>query len=193
LNNTPEFGGNPFKKDNTELTKLAWFAGILEGEGSISLIKPQHRDYIPVVCRISITNTDLELLCECQRIIASIIDRIPTIRVRKFKKPLGKKTIYNIDINKQLDVLMILETIQQFLVGIKKQKSAIVIEFLQKRIKLCIRHRSLEFEKFWKFYAEKFRGVETKWSAPEMGDDIVRPNEQSLETDRNVQFLLFEN
>ena len=110
--------------------KLAWLAGILEGEGSLALNKAGNKRK-HFVFSISITNTDLMILNECVSILKNI-----GVETHLHKRKVyfeNRKIGYNLNINGIDNLIKMINAIMPYLIGQKKSQANLMLEFLIRR------------------------------------------------------------
>lgn len=133
-----------------KLNELGWLAGILEGEGSISLNVRRKKwkgwEGIGVDMNISIGNTDAAIIKECDRIFRkmgasphicetrknSITSTLKNGEVKKYLNP--EKTMLQLQISKMGAIKMVLEFIEPFMIGDKKIRAQLMMEFIARRL-----------------------------------------------------------
>jgi hypothetical protein len=115
--------------------ELGWFAGILDGEGSIGISRlMSHRKNMTLTPRISIGNTNIKII----DYVRDILIRIPTtFFVEKRQTKIGKnwKNANVIQISHIQGAKDVLDIITPFLVG-KKQQAEILLSFVNSRLDL---------------------------------------------------------
>jgi len=102
-----------------EIWEAAYIAGIIDGEGSISLTR-MHENEHRRPC-ISIASTDLELLGYIQSLSGGVINN------KKNYKPDKHRDSYTLTIKKKEEVLSLLKIISPYLRIDKKRKRAQLI------------------------------------------------------------------
>ncbi len=106
----------------TSETDLAWLAGIVDGEGSISGSVHKNRGgYV----RVSIINSDSRIINRCKEIFKEFGS---TLDARSGKGHLGSKTIYRIYTGPNQATLRFLKAIHPYLVG-KQEQATLAIGF----------------------------------------------------------------
>ena len=124
----------PSVKIPKDKTKLAYFAGLVDGEGWISLCKQSDKKHL--VPFLAITNTSEELMEWLEENFAKHHYKIHV--KRKTTVPSGKKITQKYELvwltNRTTDVYILLKAILPFLV-IKRKQAEKVLEVLEKRIK----------------------------------------------------------
>lgn len=99
--------------------EAAYIAGIIDGEGSITLTRMHEKEFRRPC--ISIASTDLELLNYIQSIVGGNINN------KKNYNPLKHKNSYTLYIKKKNDVLSILNRVSPYLRVNKKRERALWI------------------------------------------------------------------
>ncbi len=156
--------------------KLSWLAGIVEGEGCFSLVKGgKTKNYFSVF--VSITNTDLIMLNECQSIIKEAIG-IPSKIVKRKKVIPNRKLRYDIHIQGFEKCLKFIEVILPFMKTQKKLQAELLGQFLKRR--LFIRNSG---RKGWKaeYTSEDTKFLEAMKSLKSMTE--------SVETERSLSHV----
>jgi len=124
----------PSVKIPKDKTKLAYFAGLVDGEGYISLCKQSDGKYLTPY--LAITNTSENLMEWLEKNFAKHHYKIHV--KRQTTLPSGKKITQKHELvwltNRTTDVYVLLKAILPFLV-IKRKQAEKVLEVLEKRIK----------------------------------------------------------
>ena len=121
---------------NQQERSLAWLAGILDGEGSISVQVynlPDKR--VRLTPFISLPNTDMAILLEVERIFAEI-----GVESRRCKKPItgnigGKLTVEIIRVDGMRPVRKALEIVGPYLISGKRRNAEVILKYLDSRLK----------------------------------------------------------
>lgn len=111
--------------------RIAWLAGAMDGEGTITICK-LGTYYRPIV---QIVNTNLAMLQEAQAIFEHMTGRKPTIKSKSFGNSLKLshwKDSYQIQVTKQQDVKAICQILVPFLIT-KKLQAELVVKFVEVR------------------------------------------------------------
>lgn len=120
-------------------TDLAWFAGIIDGEGSIGIGRSSPSKYNGViyVAQVQLVNCEKKLMDHAEKILndMGLSKRICTSH-RERNGYIGVE--YYLNIQRQADVKLVLETIYPYLIS-KKPQAEIVLEFVNERI--AAKHR----------------------------------------------------
>ena len=120
---------------NQQERSLSWFAGILDGEGSISVqvyTLPDGR--VRLTPFVSIVNSDIGILEGCREVLRDI-----GVKYRDCQKPLsygefkGRLDCKNIRIDGQEPVEMVIKAVLPYLRSVKKQYAAKILEYLESR------------------------------------------------------------
>jgi len=99
---------------------LAYLAGIIDGEGCITLwLKRQSGRHL---CRVSITNKDEGILSACREILRNI-------NIFFCEYPHSTKGCFIIEINRALEAKKLLELLMPYMKSYKNKKKA--IDFIQ--------------------------------------------------------------
>lgn len=169
----PEFGENPTldkrQEDNAELTltDISWLAGIIDGEGSISMFRDKKGKNTVMV---NITNSDLLLLNKCKKIVSIILNKeikIYTKNCYVYQVVKPKKQVYTIEIRHFKNLSSLLRLLLPYLTS-KKQKAEMAIVYLDVRMKEIEKYgmnkkASLETNRL---FDNCRRGVTTEREAP---------------------------
>ncbi len=114
-------------------TDRAWLAGILDGEGSVILsLPPSHKGRH--FCKVVLYNTDFGILNEIKR----ILDRWLIFYLFK-EQPhsrLSKKSLFTVEVNRQLEASFLLEQLLPYLKSVKKQKAILFISFIKNKVRI---------------------------------------------------------
>lgn len=96
----------------------AWLAGLIVGEGTISLYKP--KAYLWVSYVLSVANTHRETIEEAKRIVSEICGR--EIRYRTIRQSRdGYRPLYILKVTKQSEVVAVINTTFDRLIGKQDQ------------------------------------------------------------------------
>jgi len=174
--------------------KLAWLAGIIEGEGCFSLNSAgQGRNYF-IYC-ISITNTDFSLLQTCADIIKEngIFTRVTT----RGKIYPNRKQRYDMKIEGIGNMIRMIEVLMPYLFGQKKAQAQLLLNFLIRRNMILNENKDksprrrkydaidYSYLKAMKELKSISESVETKRSLSHVDKVIVRADRQLSEIGRN--------
>lgn len=114
----------------------SWLAAIMNGEGSIGLNKiwsvppkRQRRRYFSP--RISIANTDPAIIVRCMEIYKSMDVHSYYIQEKNIE---GHKPLFALRIDRMQDIKTVLEAIIPYMVGEKKARGQLLLEYLTSRI-----------------------------------------------------------
>ena len=120
---------------NQQERSLAWLAGILDGEGSVSVqvyTLPDGR--VRLTPFVGIVNSDVGILNGCREVLAEI-----GVRYRDCKKPLtegeyvGTLLCQNIRVDGQQPVRQLLEVVGPYLRSVKRGYAETIIKYLDSR------------------------------------------------------------
>ena len=112
--------------------ELGWFAGLLEGEGCITLFKqPRKNGKFDIITGIQITNTDINIIQK----LSDILSKCGLSWFLRDKKLYSKNhsQCYYLECRQQGMLKKSLETFIPFMFGNKKSKALLVLDFLEKR------------------------------------------------------------
>lgn len=124
---------------NQQERSLSWFAGILDGEGSISVQVYNLPDgRVRLTPFVSVVNSDLGILEGCREVLSDL-----NVKFRDCKKPLstgegqftGRLHVSNIRIDGQKPVQVLLEAVAPYLRSVKREYAGKVLEYLDSRAK----------------------------------------------------------
>lgn len=160
--------------------ELAWFGGIVDGEGSVSVQATiRNNGNLVLVPFVTVVNSD-------QGIIDKIDDILNRMDIKHYwyqRKPVKNKktndnpepsTVMirelpsNLRIEKMNRVKAVLNAIQPYLFGVKKKKAEYVLNFIKSRNENLIQRNSLGQivrNKYTKKEVELCGAVRTSWSA----------------------------
>lgn len=160
--------------------KLAWLAGIWDGEGSITIFRHKEKNgSVKLKPCLVLTNTDINIINEAVKILDSYDIKFHVI---DYTRPKSKR-IYQLTTSKLSNLEKFCETITPYLVG-KKSQAELLYRYVKLRIdkikiagnnKHAIRYDEEELALQIKLQALNHRGEspETKHLTPQ-GEDIVR-------------------
>lgn len=120
---------------NQQERSLAWLAGIIDGEGSVSAqVYTMPNGRVRITPFVSITNTDVGIVQECRSILDSIGVVHRTNSVPKegcgFK---GNLPCVSIRIDGQKPVRQLLRIVGNYLKSQKRARAAAILEFIESR------------------------------------------------------------
>lgn len=140
-------------KPNPWNLRLAWFGGIIDGEGSIGLCKTHKgktkTGYI-IVPQIQVSNRNKVLIDEVSSILKELGVKSAYCIHRRFEN-LKWSDEYQIHISKHADIIKLLETIRPFIIS-KTQQAETVLEFCKNRLGKHRVHVKGKFGQFVKTY-----------------------------------------
>ena len=107
---------------------IAWLAGIIDGEGSITFHPEKRSGYHQ--CRLGITNTDEGILNEVKRILdqwlvfytVGILHALP-----------NRKTCYRIEVNRQAEICFVLDKVKPFLKSVKRERIKFILDYMNEK------------------------------------------------------------
>jgi hypothetical protein len=116
-----------------EDTKLAWLAGILDGEGVIGFYEiPSNKKGITYQNHVRIVNADPNIILECDAIISEIVGhRISHGRDLRKDRP---HVYWYISVNHQYDIIKLLSLVEPYMIG-KKAQAHLLLELLRRHNK----------------------------------------------------------
>lgn len=123
---------------NQQERSFSWLAGILDGEGSISVqVYTLPNGRIRCTPFLSVINSDELILKEVERIYADIgvvSRRCAHARVQHEKSFQGKKPCYSIRVDGYEPVIKALDILTQYLRGEKQTNARVVLQFCKERV-----------------------------------------------------------
>jgi hypothetical protein len=111
--------------------KLVWLAGIIDGEGCLTISRLKKQDFYSTA--LSIHNTNLNLIKEVMFVLNSI--KIPFTSSETPPQKLSKLLQYSIYIRNREDLLKFLNLIIPYLIG-KKDQAEILKQFIESRLEV---------------------------------------------------------
>lgn len=114
-----------------DIAKLAWLAGIVDGEGVIGFyeVHAKGRKHPTFQTHIKIINGNTDLIAECSNIMSEIVGR-KVIITRDARK--NRPNIYwHVSVESQVETIKILSAIEPYLVG-KKSQAQLLLGMLKK-------------------------------------------------------------
>lgn len=132
------------QQETVKTEEFAWLAGIIEGEGSItmSVRKKSWNGWngVGVDCNVQVDNTDSGIILKVKHILNKIgieprVSERPTasIKHRDGSEYSSPKTILRIQLSKMSHIKKVLDGIIQHMAGEKKTRAALILEFIQRR------------------------------------------------------------
>ena len=115
---------------HSELEK-GWFIGFLEGEGTITITSQGHNHYTP---RVSLANTELELLSKAYRILKKLGLKPVFRKYMRIKSQIGEKPLHQLYIKGMKCVYPLLISIVSDLTGRKQKLAKLVIKYCESRM-----------------------------------------------------------
>lgn len=127
--------------------QLGWFAGILEGEGSLTL-NVRNKKWkgwvgIGIDLQLQIVNTDGFIIEECANILRGIIKTEPRIMERGIipDRMTTDGTVWRqnkpmliVGISKMNHIKLVVDTIMPYMIGEKKARARIISKFIERRL-----------------------------------------------------------
>lgn len=127
-------------------TRLAWLAGIIEGEGSITLNVRRKKwrgwNGVGIDLGIQVVNTDAYIIEECVAIIEGIVGVAPKICERNAipARYTTDGTIWKqnrqmlaIHVSKMSHIKAIIENLMPYMIGEKKARARLIVKFIDRR------------------------------------------------------------
>jgi len=111
-------------------TRLAWLAGIIDGEGVIGFYEiPSNKTGVTYQNHIRVINSDPDIIAECDDIITTILGhRVTHGRDMRKDRP---HIYWYISINHQKDIIKVMSLIIPYMVG-KKSQAELLVEMLKR-------------------------------------------------------------
>lgn len=100
-------------------TKLAWLAGIIDGEGSIACYVAVQKNNLVMHNCVAITNSDPDIMAESNRIVTELIGHSVVNYVKD--KSAVNYLAWQIQIQNRKDVIKLLTSVEPYLIGKKAQ------------------------------------------------------------------------
>lgn len=120
--------------NNTSIQlKLAWLAGIMDGEGTLGIHKHARKNGNKSVYAVafSVGNTDKKMIDQVSSILKCVgVQACPSVYQIKLK---SWKPMYFIQIGKRSEIVKILDKLLPFLVT-KKERASLVLEWCKSRL-----------------------------------------------------------
>ena len=117
---------------------LAWLAGIIDGEGTIGCYFYHDRNKQSPRYGIWIVNTDQRIINQVQNLFRSIGAEKVFVGEKHYKKGLGKKRSWYVQVNRKSDVKIILESITKYLIS-KQEQANLILKFFTDYPNLLLR------------------------------------------------------
>ena len=178
--------------------QLAWLAGIVDGEGTITMYEMHtNRGYRWIRPIFQIINTNIDLMRKCQEIIGTIT-REPKINKKGKTKDWKShyRPCYTIQITKQEDIKLICVVLYPYLIA-KKKQAELMIEFIKIRQQIpkakIKNNQSTSYTNGENLLLEEVlrlnspKSVETNTPDTRNSEDRVRSIAKSIEAVRNAQ------
>ena len=113
---------NVMSADNQHATlKLAWLAGIIDGEGSLMIPRYHRNGNIRYGYRVSISNTNMLIINQCREILDILKIKYCNYTQDRGNDGLRRKITHQVHITNRKGILVFLEKIIPHLVGKRKQ------------------------------------------------------------------------
>lgn len=116
-------------------TELGWLAGIVDGEGSISLSKLKNKDYGSFVVHVVLCyNNDDGILDEVQRLVPFTARRTTTRKGSDSRGIVTKRDVYMVSTTSHRGAYEVLRVLLPYLHGRKRISALRVWEFVQSKV-----------------------------------------------------------
>ena len=103
-----------------EIFRVAWLAGIIDGEGSMGIYpSPHHNGRDTYITCLSINNTDALIINESQLILTELLGHTVSITSQTLNRT--SHLIYRIVIRNRGDIIKLIPQIEPYLIGKKAQ------------------------------------------------------------------------
>jgi len=109
------------------IDKIGWLAGIVDGEGTITITRQNRFTWFSYRPEIHITNTNFQILKTAKQLFEKISGR----KVRIFSTNL-KRNVYRIRLQDTQGCLKMLEVLMPHLIG-KKNQAVVLLNFLSNK------------------------------------------------------------
>ncbi len=121
----PKFKNDANTDANVLKTELAYLAGIIDGEGCITLWPVERKDRPKGrhLCRVTFTNKDNGILNECR----NILNKLNVYFTQTLRKNCGCTTV---EINRALEAKFLLEKLLPYLKSYKLQRAQDFIKYI---------------------------------------------------------------
>jgi hypothetical protein len=163
---------------------LAWLGGMWEADGSVSLFNnkcsAKYKQYEPVM---QFVNTDILIAKEVMRILGRI--GVGYYQFTRIQTGLGTKLRYEIRIAGFKRCSTFLRYMIPYMVGCKKQRSALIKKFIDYRLSLPIKAKYGEIEyQIYEEYAKYNESLDRESSTTNMPDTNMVKIESELLRDK---------
>lgn len=123
---------------NQQVTQyeIGWLAGFVDGEGYIGISQYKtRRRKTSYSCAIQVSNTDEKMILKAQQIVQKIGVN-PYIRTHGYGERNKKKSkiVYVLVVHRMGKIIPILEAINPYLTGLKKERADLVLEYCKSRM-----------------------------------------------------------
>ena len=123
---------------NQQVTQIeiGWLAGFIDGEGYIGISQYKTRNRrTSYSCAIQICNTDEAMILKAQKIIQKMgINPYIKADGYKLKNKESHKNVWTLKVHRMNKIIPILETVNPYLTGTKKERGELVLEYCQSRL-----------------------------------------------------------
>lgn len=128
-----EFGMNNGQSAGND---YSWLAAMVNGEGSVGLYKvwstpPKRQRRRCFSARIAITNTDPAIIVRCVEILKPMNVHYYIMEANRGEH----KTVFTIRVDNMGDILTVLNKINPFMVGEKKARGQLLLEYVESRLR----------------------------------------------------------
>lgn len=113
----------------TDLQK-GWLAGIIDGEGCITIYKGSTKGHLAVRTDIRVESTDLPMIELCASLMGEAVGRHLTIG-KPLMRPSSTRPAWRVQIHRKGELLQFLEFIASALVT-KRREAELVIQYLRR-------------------------------------------------------------
>lgn len=162
-------------------TDIAWLAGMIESEGSISFQTYLRKNgNICIVPFVRMTNTDVKIIKEFLRICEGInVKATDYMRVNLNKNIFSNKDCCNIRIEKMERVVNLINLIVPYMKSFKKKNASVVLSFIESRQKNLLNRDNLGRiirSRYSKNEVELVASIRTHRRAMPLSEMLCAPN-----------------
>jgi hypothetical protein len=118
-------------------TDMAWFTGIMEGEGSILYHPNKHGKVGYHIWRIQVVNTDTAILKKCTNILDKLNIHYTFQKLKKYESSVVKsnKYCFQVGIFRLAHIQFLIEQMLPYMVGDKK-RNALLLSMLKPKTRI---------------------------------------------------------
>jgi hypothetical protein len=188
---------------NQQVTQIeiGWLAGFIDGEGYIGISEYKTRRCHPSYsCALQVSNTDEAMILKAQKIIQKVGVN-PYIRTHGYgirNKP-KSKIVWVLIVHRMNKLIPVLELVNPYLTGMKKERGELVLEYCQSRLRTWIpgSHHNVMTEREAQIVesciAKQKRGTsETTREAQLANSELNRQKSESRRNSSDGRYSLFQ-